>query len=50
MIRAKDMKLKYLQRAGQSVNYLARGLFILNVDKMLHVGMVQIYCSLCCLL
>ena len=40
MTRAKDMKLKYLQRAGQSVNYLVRGLFILAVDKKLHVGMV----------
>ena len=40
MTRAKDMKLKYLQRAGQSVNYLVRGLFILTVDKKLHVGMV----------
>ena len=28
-----DMKLKYLQRAGQSVNYLVRGLFVLTVDK-----------------
>ena len=37
MTRAKDMKLKYLQRAEQSVNYLLRSLFILAVDKMLHV-------------
>ena len=40
MTRAKDMKLKYLQRAGQSVNYLVRGLFILAVDKKLRVGMM----------
>ena len=33
MTRAKDMRLKYLRRAGQSVNYLVRGLFILAVDK-----------------
>ena len=40
MTRARDTKLKYLQRAGQSVNYLVRGLFILTVDRKLHVGMV----------
>ena len=40
MSRAKDMKLKFLQRAGQSVSYLVRGLFRLAVDKNLHVGMV----------
>ena len=28
MTRAKDMRLKYLRRAGQLVNYLVRGLFI----------------------
>ena len=33
MARAKDMRLKYLQRAGQSVNYFVRGLFILTVVK-----------------
>ena len=33
MTRAKDRKLKYFKRAGQSVNYLMRGLFILTVDK-----------------
>ena len=38
--RAKDMRLKYLRRAGQSVNYLVRGLFILAVDKKFHVGMM----------
>ena len=40
MTRAKDMKLKYLQRAGQSVNSLVRGLFILTIDKKLHAGIV----------
>ena len=40
MTRAKDVKLKYLQRAEQSGNYLVRGLFILAVNKKLHVGMV----------
>ena len=33
MTRAKNTKLKYLQRAGQSVNYLVKGLHILPVDK-----------------
>ena len=40
MTRAKDMRLKYLRRAEQSVNYLVRGLFILAVDRKLHVGMM----------
>ena len=38
--RAKDMKLNYLQRAGQSVNYIVRGLFMLTVDEKLHVRML----------
>ena len=38
MINAKDMKLKYVQRAGKSVIYLVRGLLMLAVDKMLHIG------------